>query len=189
MRAAGRGTDTHCRFRVCNSMDITQQILDEHHQQRQMFADLDEAERGDHGALASLWQRLANFLEVHAAAEEAVFYPHLLGLGTGANDANSAEDETADAIDDHNGIRKAVSEVGSQQMGSTEWWAAVNAARVANSEHMAEEERQGLADFRQHADTDTRHKLAVRFAEFVHAHADGVQAEDQDPDRYLREHS
>ena len=170
-------------------MDITQQILDEHHQQRQMFADLDEADRDDPVALASLWERLGNFLEVHAAAEEAVFYPQLHRVGTGANDADSAEEETADAIVDHNEIRAAVSRAGGQQVGSTEWWAAVGAARLANSEHMAEEERQGLADFRRHVDTDTRHRLAVRFVEFVHAHADGVQSDARDPDRYLRDHS
>lgn len=169
-------------------MDITEQILDEHHQQRQMFAELDQLDRSDIDALADLWRRLGSFLEVHAAAEEEIFYPHLLKVGTGATDAESVEEETVDAISDHNEIRDAVQRAGSLEVGSTEWWAAVEAARLANSEHMAEEERQGLADFRRNADENTRHQLAVQFVDFVHAHGDGVEPARQDPDRYVREH-
>lgn len=169
-------------------MDITEQILEEHHQQRRMFAELDQIDRGDVGALAALWERLARFLEVHAAAEEEVFYPHLLDVGTGATDADDAEAETVDAIADHNEIREAVQRSGDHRPGSDEWWAAVEAARVANSEHMAEEERQGLADFRRNADVDVRHQLGVQFVEFVHAHGEGVDPQHQDPEGYVRQH-
>ena len=33
-------------------------------------------------------------------------------------------------------------------VGSDAWWESVGRARVANDEHMAEEEREALADFR-----------------------------------------
>ena len=66
-------------------MDITQLILDDHHEQRRLFAILEQIGRTDTGTLSAVWARLGAFLELHAAAEEAIFYPALLqvGLATG----------------------------------------------------------------------------------------------------------
>ncbi len=169
-------------------MDITQLILDDHEQQRRMFAALDEVDRADGEALGALWDRLATFLEVHARAEEELFYPPLLELGQGATDAESAEEETEDAIGDHNAIRDAVAESRRCEPGSDGWWQAVDAARRANSVHMGEEERQGLADFRRHAGADLRHDLGVRFAAYEAEHADGVEPEELDPAEFVAEH-
>ena len=62
-------------------MDITQLILDDHHEQRRLFAILEQIDRSDTGTLSEIWARLAVFLEVHAAAEEKIFYPELLRAG------------------------------------------------------------------------------------------------------------
>lgn len=169
-------------------MDITQLILDDHEQQRRMFAALDEVDRDAPAALATVWDRLATFLEVHARAEEEIFYPPLLELGHGATDADSAEDETEDAIGDHNKIREAIAASRQHDPGSDAWWEAVDAARRSNSVHMGEEERQGLADFRRHAAAELRHDLGVRFAAYEAEHADGVEVRDLDPDEYVAEH-
>ena len=59
-------------------MDITQLILDDHHEQRRLFAMLEQIDRGDTDSLSALWARLGTFLELHAAAEEEIFYPALL---------------------------------------------------------------------------------------------------------------
>ena len=45
---------------------------------------------GPVAALAAVWKRLGTFLEVHALAEEELFYPELLRVGTGGGDADSA---------------------------------------------------------------------------------------------------
>lgn len=169
-------------------MDVTEQILDDHHRQRQMFAELDQIDREDTQSLGAVWSRLSTFLEVHAEAEEEIFYPPLLDIGTGASDADSASEETKDAISDHNDIRDAISRARALEVGTDDWWAAVSEAREANSDHMAEEERQALADFRQHTDAQTRHELGVRFAAYETAHVGGVAAEDHDPDDYVSEH-
>ncbi len=170
-------------------MDITQLILDDHHEQRRLFAILEQIDRNDVDALAAVWQRLGTFLEVHALAEEELFYPELLRVGEGAGEAESAEDETEDAIEDHNEIRDAVAAVANATVGSSAWFDAVAAANEANSDHMAEEEREGLADFRAHADLARRHDLAVRFAVFEANHVNGVRAVDKDPQAYIAEHS
>ena len=166
-------------------MDITELILFQHHQQRRLFAALDELDRHDTDALAAVWRQLAILLEVHAEAEERYFYPRLLEVGTGGGNADDAPDEVKDAIGDHNDIRDAVTRGGRCKTGTDDWWQAVLDARVSNSDHMAEEEREDLADFRQHADLQTRHDIAVQFLVFEAEHARGVDAEDKDPEEYV----
>lgn len=166
-------------------MDITQLILDQHHEQRQLFARLDDVGRGDRDALGSIWDELSDLLEAHAEAEERFFYPTLLKIGTGATDAPDAAEETEDAIKDHNKIRDKCAEAKTQEVGTDAWFNAVEGARKENSEHMAEEERQALADFRHHADADTRHRLAVQFAAFFAEHRKGANFPDKDPKTYV----
>src|ERR1700678_653298 len=92
-------------------VDITQLILDDHHEQRRLFAIVEQVDRSNTKALSAVWGRLASFLELHAAAEEAIFYPALLRVGISANRKAGVEDETLDAIHDHNDIRDSVAEV------------------------------------------------------------------------------
>ncbi len=166
-------------------MDITQLILDDHHEQRRLFALLEQLDRADTKALGAIWARLSAFLEVHAEAEERHFYPALLQVGTGAGGKRSADAETEDAIKDHNEIRDAVAEVGRQAVASDAWYRAVAAANKANSQHMGEEEREGLTDFRRHAELAQRHELAVAFATFEARHFAGVTPVDKDPKGYV----
>jgi hypothetical protein len=168
-------------------MDITQLILDDHHEQRRLFAILEQIGRADTGALEAIWARLSAFLEVHAAAEEEIFYPELLRLGIRTGGTGSAETETLDAIHDHNDIRDAIAVVAEHVVGSSEWFTAVAGVNLANGDHMAEEEREGLTDFRRHAGLQLRHDLAVAFAAFEARHFAGVPAVDRDPEGYVRE--
>jgi hypothetical protein len=169
-------------------VDITEEILAQHHEQRRMFALLDEIDPNDPAKLSAIWRRLAVFLEVHAAAEERYFYPELLRRGAGSPGGDDPVEETVDAIKDHNEIRAAIADAARHEPGSDGWWRAVRAAREANSDHMAEEERDDLADFRRSADLETRHRIAVDFLVYEALHADGIDARDQDPEEYVAEH-
>lgn len=164
-------------------------ILDDHHEQRRLFAILEQIDRTDTDSLGAIWGRLAALLEVHAAAEERLFYPALLHLGKGTGGVHTPREETADAIKDHNEIRDAVEDVAHHDMGSDGWYDAVAAANKANGDHMAEEEREGLTDFRRHASLQTRHELAVAFAAFEAAHITGVAPVDKDPQEYINTHT
>lgn len=168
-------------------MDITELILDDHREQRRLFAILEQIDRADTGVLSAIWDRLASFLELHAAAEEAIFYPVLLQVGLAAHRTAGVEGETLDAIKDHNEIRDAVAEVARHQVGTDEWFGAVAGANLANSDHMAEEEREGLTDFRRLASLQRRHQLAVAFAAYEARNFAGVPAVDKDPATYVRE--
>src|SRR5882757_9060778 len=109
-------------------MDITQLILDDHHEQRRLFAMLEQIEPSDASSLAAVWKRLVALLDVHAEAEEELFYPALLHLGKGVGGGETPEEETEDAIHDHNEIRNAVAEVANHKVGSDAWYEVVAAA-------------------------------------------------------------
>jgi hypothetical protein len=170
-------------------MDITQLILDDHHEQRRLFAIIEQIGRNDTAALGALWTRLSAFLEVHALAEEKFFYPELLHVGRGAGGKDDAADETEDAIKDHNEIRDAVAEVSKHDVATDDWFRAIAKANEANSDHMGEEEREGLTDFRLRASLELRHKLAVSFVQFEANHVNGVVAVDRDPKDYIAQNS
>ena len=172
-------------YRWKNKLDITQLILDDHHEQRRLFSILDQVDRRDTRALGAIWSRLSAFLEIHAEAEERIFYPALLRVGEGAGGKDDAADETEHAIRDHNKIRDAVSAVANFALGSAGWFAAVAAANKENGDHMAEEEREGLTDFRRTAELGMRHDLAVAFVAFEAVHFIGVKAIDKDPKAYV----
>jgi len=167
-------------------VDITEIILDQHDEQRRLFAFLREIDRGDRDSLNSVWKRLQGLLDAHAEGEERFFYPSLLKQGSGASDAPSAKEETHDAIDDHNKIRDAAKSADKHEVGSDSWLKSVCEADLQNSKHMAEEERQALADFRTSASVDERHRLGVQFLAFVSGHILGVKPVDKNPDAYVK---
>lgn len=159
--------------------DITQLILDDHEMFRRQFAALDDV--GGPGELRAIWEPLAALLDVHAVAEETIFYPQLLRHG------DDAEDETVDAIGDHNDIRDGVHEAALHPVGSPPWWDAVRRARRANSSHMAEEEDEALPDFRRNSPLGLREELGRRFLEFKagHAGARDLDNSGKDPQGYV----
>jgi hypothetical protein len=159
--------------------DITQLILEDHEAFRREFAALDDT--GEPEQACEIWKSLAALLDLHAAAEEAIFYPQLLRRG------DDAEDETLDAISDHNDIREGVREAAQHAAGSAQWWEAVRKTRVANSEHMAEEEDDALADFRRNAPLGVREDLGRQFLKFKTDHADArdLDTRDKDPQGYV----
>lgn len=166
-------------------MDICNLILEDHAEQRKLFAIIEEIGTEDTDALASVWNRLHGLLDTHAEAEERFFYPTVVKRGEGAGDADGMKDEVEDAIDDHNEIRDAAAAVGKEKVGSKAWFDAVDKANLVNSKHMAEEERQGMTDYRRHTSAEERHTAAIRFAAFDAKYVSGVEAVDKDADEYI----
>ncbi|MGP0078935.1 hemerythrin domain-containing protein [Mycobacterium sp.] len=167
--------------------DITMLILADHDWFREQFAKLDclQAQKPvNRGALERVWHPLADKLDVHAYIEEKIFYPQLLKRG-----ADDPEGETLDAISDHNDIRDAVRAANEAPVGTAQWWEAVGSARLANDDHMGEEEREGLSDFRRHAPNGLREALGRQYGEFMAEHptTEGLPIVDRDPARYVED--
>ena len=170
-------------------MDICRLILDDHAEQRRLFALLEEVDRANKVQLAALWDRLRAFLHTHAEAEERILYPAVLKHGKGAGGKSGPPAEVKDAIKDHNELREAATAVGAHEVGSDAWFAAVDKANEANSEHMGEEEREGLTDMRRNTSLELRHELGAQFAAFDALHIEGVPPVDKDPKTYIKENS
>jgi hypothetical protein len=167
--------------------DVTRLILDDHETLRRRFADLDDAQAsGDRTAISAAWEPLADLLDLHAESEEQVFYPKLLEYGLRPR----AEDETEDAIDDHNKIRQGVRDAAVCEVGSAGWWEAVGRARTENSKHIAEEEREALSDFRLTVPLDERYELGLGWLRFRARHGgdSDIAGIDKDADEYIAEH-
>src|ERR1700748_1024441 len=167
--------------------DITMLILSDHDWFREQFARLDVLQAQTpvyQRALERVWRPLADKLDVTAYIEEKIFYPQLLTRGT-----EDAEGETLDAIGDHNDIRDGVRDANAAAIASDEWWAAVGRTRLANDDHMGEEEREGLADFRRHAPAGLRDALGRQYSEFMTEHptTKGLEIVDRDPEGYVEE--
>lgn len=88
-----------------------------------------------------------------------------------------------------NDIRDGVHDAARHPTGTAAWWDAVGRARQANDEHMAEEEREGLPDFRRNAPIGLRESLGRQFAAFLDEHrtTEGVDTSDKDPEGYVRD--
>ncbi|MEO6575298.1 MAG: hemerythrin domain-containing protein [Polyangiaceae bacterium] len=170
-------------------MDICELILKDHATQRTLFALLEEVDRSNKPQLEAIWNHLGAFLETHAEAEERILYPEVLKHGSGAGGKADPPAEVRDAIKDHNQIRDAVAAVAKHAVGSDAWITAVDHANEVNSEHMGEEEIQGLTDMRRNTSLEFRHELGARFAAFDAAHVNGVKPVDKDPSTYIKQNS
>lgn len=167
--------------------DITRLILADHEWFREQFARLDDLQAhrpDDRAALERIWGPLADKLDVHAYIEEKIFYPQLLKRG-----GDDAEGEALDAIGDHNDIRDGVRDANAAAPGSEQWWAAVGRTREANDDHMGEEEREGLSDFRRNAPIGLREALGRQYSEFMAEHptTEGLPITDRDPQGYVEQ--
>jgi hypothetical protein len=165
--------------------DITMLILADHNWFRAQFARLDYLQARSSttsDALGKVWRPLADKLDVHAYIEEKIFYPQLLQRGL-----DDPEGETLDAIGDHNDIRDGVRDADAADIGSADWWTAVGRTRAANDEHMGEEEREGLSDFRRHAPIGLREALGRQYSAFMSEHPTtaGLEIADRDPQAYV----
>jgi hypothetical protein len=161
--------------------DIIDLIYEDHDWLRRHFFYLDHARTTEE--LTAVWEPLADRLDLHAEAEEEVFYPALLRRGR----AGDPEDETDDAITDHNAIRDAVRAARGCQVGTAEWYEAVGKARTENGEHLDEEEREALSDFIKSSAPQLRHELAMKWLRFYHQHTrpSTVESVDKDTEEYI----
>ncbi|MCW2778718.1 MAG: uncharacterized protein JWN17_2443 [Frankiales bacterium] len=162
-----------------SDQDVASLILSEHDAFRRDFTALEGLE-GE--ALQQAWDRLAAQLEVHAAGEEAVFYPHVV------RELPDGGDDTAHALHDHDEIRAAAAAVAEQEAGSEAWWEAVRTAQQVNADHMAEEERDLLGQFKEQIGQEQRDELGLAWLAFheEHAGAEGLSGDPVgDPEDYV----
>jgi hypothetical protein len=163
--------------------DITVLIRSEHDAFRRAFIEIEQLT--DPEELATRWRELSDQLEVHAAGEEAVFYPELL------QEVDDSEDDTEHAVKDHNEIRETTRKVDDHEIGTDAWWAAFREAREATVDHLGEEETDVLPPFQEQVDEAKRGELGMAWMKFLEDHesAKGLSREEPDPQEYVEEHA
>ena len=167
--------------RAVSDFDITTLILSEHDAFRRAFTEIEQLT--DSRELASRWKDLADQLEVHAAGEEAVFYPVLL------QEVDDSEGDTEHAVKDHNEIRETTRKVDDHEVGTDAWWEAFREAREATVDHLGEEENDVIPPYKEQVDEGTRTQLGEQWLAFLERHegAKGLSGEDKDPEQYVAE--
>jgi Hemerythrin HHE cation binding domain len=153
-----------------SDFEITALVLAEHEVFRRDFAALEDLSGQE---LADAWGELHAELEVHAVAEEELFYPLLAQEAAG-------EEETAEGVHDHNQIRHAAAAVDEHEVGSEDWWKALRTVRQVNADHMSEDETDFFPPFKEAVDDQQREALGMRWLAFhdEHEQADGLSGED-----------
>ncbi len=166
-----------------SDLDIDALILSEHELFRRSFAEIEAVT--DPAELERRWTELFDQLEVHASAEEKIFYPALL------QDVDDTEEDTEHAVKDHNEIRQTTQAVNDHEVGTDAWWEAFRTARDATVEHLEEEEHDVLPPFAAEVDDATRSALGEAFLAYrdAHAGAEGLSGKEKDPEAYVEAHT
>jgi hemerythrin superfamily protein len=161
------------------AMDICDLIRADHEEQRLDFAHLDAVTQADEQRAG--WERLRALLELHAGAEEAVFYPAVARL------SDDAAEEIEDGVDEHNQLRDAIGEVAEHEPGTELYLLAIRQAKAVNDHHMAEEEAHVLPEVTRRLDASRREELGRAFQAFKDEHpgARGLSEERKDPKAYV----
>jgi hypothetical protein len=143
--------------------DVIELIIADHRRILRLASVVDGAGRasgeiGPDTALASVWNWLANLIEMHIGAEDEICGLALRGSGL-------------DCGSDHEDIRVALREAGISSPGSPDWWRAVGAVNVLCAGHFRREEREALAALRLQTCLQSRRKLADQWRTYIAAQA------------------
>lgn len=131
------------------------------------------AQRDSARALAMVWGRLADMIDVQAAAEEEVCYLPMVAA------RSWSWQQMEDAVADLDEIREAVAEAQLETAGSRAWWRAVKAALSACAEHFDRQEEGVLADFARRADRRLCQQLGGQWSAFITARIRDLAPDDQ----------
>jgi Hemerythrin HHE cation binding domain len=151
-----------------SAVDVIDLILADHRRIRRLAEALSEAARhaGEprlHWMLSDLWQRLADLLEAHFAAEEEICGPAMFGVG------KCAAGQLDEVIADHNDIREAVLEACLYPVGSALWWRTAGAALATSAIHLDREESGLLTDCQRVWSDGQRGSLGRQWVAFTSA--------------------
>jgi len=148
--------------------DITELILADHRRIRRLMEGLGDSARYGGGqdeacSLTLVWRRLAGVLDIHAEAEQEIWYPALFGH------SHEKDAQVREAIADHDDIREAAREAALHPVASAAWSRAVIALLRLTTDHIAREERGPLAVFARRAAPELRNELGRQWAAFTAA--------------------
>ena len=113
-------------------MDIFSLIKQDHQEVASLFKQLRDA-KGSRQTCAQLFTQLKEELELHAYAEEQVFYPAL-------QEADATEEMVEEALEDHQLVTELLEELATTPKSGVEWDEKLEILEENVQEHAEEEE-------------------------------------------------
>ena len=137
--------------------DIIDLVLQDHRAVEKLFVELQAATGASDQS--KLFVQIRDSLEGHASAEEKVLYPRV------RKDIAEGNDESKDAIEEHDQIRESLKEVEEHEAGTELFMLAVAQLVATTKHHVGVEEAELLPDFRNNSEESEREALGLRFEE------------------------
>ena len=137
-------------------MDALERLKQDHDKVRDLASRFEAAQESDDAEqMRSLAEEICAELEVHAAIEEAVFYPAVRAL-----DVDKLTELVAESIEEHHVVKTLVKEITSLAESSDEKLAAKTTVLIENVEHHATEEEDEMFPLvREHMPAEQREIL------------------------------
>jgi len=136
-------------------MDIFSLIKQDHQEVASLFKQLHEA-KGSRALCAQLFTQLKEELELHAYAEEQVFYRAL-------QEDDMTEEMVEEALDDHQLVAELLDELATTPKGSAAWNEKLQILEENVQEHVEEEESDIFDAARQLLSIEEAAELAERW--------------------------
>lgn len=132
-------------------MNVIQLLTNDHREVDDLFEAT--ARTDGTGSIKDLTDKIVHELSVHAAVEEQFVYPFLRAK------VDNGDDMADESIDEHKQAKRLLSDLESQQPGSTEHRQTLSQLIAAVRHHVEEEENEMFPALRQAADDDTLERL------------------------------
>jgi hemerythrin superfamily protein len=138
-------------------MDVIDLLVADHNRVRGLFSRYNEAEEAKEfdtaGVLAS---RILEELEIHMAAEEAVFYASV------KDRSEELSDDVDEGIEEHHVAKILIGEIKDLEVGSDPWVAKMTVLIESVTHHVDEEEEELFPTSRSSSDTAWRDQLGEK---------------------------
>lgn len=132
-------------------MNVIQLLISDHREVDDLFEATDRTD--SNRSIEELTDKIVHELSVHAAVEEQFIYPFLRAK------ADNGDDMADESIEEHQQAKRLLSDLESQQPGSTEHRQTLDQLIAAVRHHVDEEENAVFPALRQATDEETLERL------------------------------
>lgn len=156
-----------------DTTDVLLVLKRDHEQVAGLFERLESLEGPQREAREDLFAQILYELDVHASAEEKLFYPALREAGAG--------DLIKEALDEHASMKQLLTELFTMAVDDPRWTDQVKALRQVVEHHVKEEEGEVFARARESFPEERRRELGAQVQAAKEAQTQLSQESDEEP--------
>ncbi|HEX8174990.1 MAG TPA: hemerythrin domain-containing protein [Pyrinomonadaceae bacterium] len=136
-------------------MNAFELLKKDHQKVSEMFKQLEETTERAVKTREELFGKLKQELDIHARIEETIFYPAI-------KEAEETHEITLEAIEEHNVVKRLLSELDSMPVDDERWTAKLTVLKENVEHHVEEEEGEMFKDARKVLSTEQVEELGTR---------------------------